>query len=109
MRNPILLIAALALSAPLSGCVVHAQPAVVETYEPVYYRGQVVYYDGGGAPYYYDGGTIVYVPRTYARYDVLVGHYHRHPSAYRTWSRGNPPRTTHRHDRREPPRPRHRH
>ena len=109
MRTPLLFIATLALAAPLSGCVVHAEPAVVETYEPLYYGPYVVYYDDVGVPYYYEGGTIVYVPRTYARYDILVGHYHRHHVSYRSWSRRHPPRPVHRHERRDPPRPRHRH
>lgn len=111
MRSPILL--AVALCAPLAGCTVYTRPApapvVVETYEPVYYGRHVVYYDDVGTPYYYDGGTIVYVPRTYARYNVLIGNYHRHSTSYRSWSRSHPPRATHRHERREPPRPRHRH
>lgn len=108
MRNPILLVAALAFAAPLAGCTVYTRAAVVEepAYEPVYYGPHVVYYDDAGAPYYYQGATIVYVPRTYARYDVLVGHYHGRSASYRTWRRSNPPPTVHRHG---PPRVRHRH
>jgi hypothetical protein len=87
MKLQFLLIAGLMLAA--SGCTVHTRTvpasATIETYDPLYYDGYVVYYDEFGTPYYYVDGGVRYVPRTYVGFNVLVGHYHKHRVAYRTW------------------------
>jgi hypothetical protein len=83
----------LSAALPLAGCYVYAdpEPATVEAgYEPMYYDGNVVYYDEVGAPFVWAEGRIVYVPRTYGHYDVLVNHYHRHYRGYRNWYRAHP-------------------
>jgi hypothetical protein len=69
----------------LSGCIVAADPPprVAVAASPLYYNGYAVYYDDWGYPFYYSGGVAFYVPRTYAHYDVLLGHYRTHPGLYR--------------------------
>jgi hypothetical protein len=81
-------------AAVTSGCTVYSDPVpaapVAEVYSPAYYNGSVVYYDEGGSPYYYsDAHEVVYVPRTYAHYDVLVGGYRSHGPAYHAWYRAH--------------------
>jgi hypothetical protein len=81
-----LMFAAVAAATTLSGCIVAADPpprVAVAAYSPLYYNGYAVYYDDGGYPFYYSGGLALYVPRTYAHYDVLLGHYRTHPGLYR--------------------------
>ena len=107
MHHPIFKLA-LALSVlPLGGCYVVAEPAaptVVETYEPVYYEGHVVYFDTVGAPYVVVHGEVRHVPRSYAHYDVLVSHHRAHPRAYHAEHGRQEParrgRSGHRSDRR---------
>lgn len=91
------LLFALACVAPATGCYISARPAMVDVeYQPMYYEGQVVYYDDGGAPIYYVDDDVRYVPRTYANYGVLTTHYHNHAPAYRSWHESHPrPRRTH--------------
>jgi hypothetical protein len=93
-----LVIAALVAMASVSGCVVATEPVeepLVVAYTPLYYRGYVVYYDDGGWPYYYDDGAVVYVPRSYVHYDVLVAHYRGHRRAYHEWHDHHPVRRPH--------------
>jgi hypothetical protein len=81
-------VAALAAGAgqSLSGCVVEGPPpAYAEGYEPVYYDGYVVYYDGYGRPYYYANGAVLWVPPTAAVYPGLVAHWHTYGPAYSRW------------------------
>jgi hypothetical protein len=83
-----------------TGCYARAEPVVyVDAYQPTYYEGYVVYYDGVGRPYYYYDGESRWVPRTYVHYDLLVGHYHRYRPAYHRWYRheGHRYRTYRRH------------
>ena len=64
-------------------------PVVVESsygYQPQYYDGYVVYYDGYGRPYYYNNGGSYYVPRGYAHYDGLVRHYNTYRDPYSRWN-----------------------
>ena len=77
--------ALMALGLQSFGCVWEVgPPAVVEGYTPAYYDGHVVYYDDG-RPYYYQDGVVVWVPRAYVHYNVLVRHYHGHARPYRHW------------------------
>jgi hypothetical protein len=94
------LLISLAASTVLGGCVVAADPlppprvAVSVGYSPYYYDGYPVYYDTWGSPIFYVGGTVRYVPRTYAHYDVLRRGYHAQPRYYRSGgyrSRGTHP------------------
>ncbi|MFO0755866.1 MAG: hypothetical protein U0359_05215 [Byssovorax sp.] len=77
---------AAAVTPLVSGCIVDVPPPVeAEGYAPVYYEGNLVYYDDDGLPYYYDGMTVVYVPRTYVHYGVLIHHHQVHAASYRRW------------------------
>lgn len=81
-----LLALGLGLVALAPGCTLEAQAPVVEAgYEPAYYDGYVVYYDGAGVPYYYVDGDIRYVPRTYVQYGALVHHYSVYRPYYHRW------------------------
>lgn len=74
------------LAAITGGCTLSLVPPVaVDGYEPVYFHGHLVYYDGGGSPYVYHGTRIYYVPRRYVHYGVLVNHYQAHRRQYYRW------------------------
>jgi hypothetical protein len=74
------------LAAITTGCVMSlAAPVAVDGYEPVYYHGHVVYYDGGGAPFVYHGTRMYYVPRRHVHYGVLRHHYQAHRRQYYRW------------------------
>lgn len=96
MKNIAPLIVALSASFALGGCYVYADTppvtATVETdaYSPMYYDGQVVYYDTVGAPFVWVGGSVVYVPRSYVHYDVLRSHYRAHYRGYHRWYQAHP-------------------
>ena len=84
---------ALAASA-LPACYVETEPrATVVTsgdvaddyYEPAYYDGYVVYYDGIGHPYYYDRGVVVWVEPGSPHYVGLVNHWHVYGRGYGHW------------------------
>lgn len=85
-------------SSALAGCRAYVQPDVppppsvtVSTgWEPLYYRGHIVYYDAG-RPIYYAEGRRHYVPRSHRHYDRFVRHHSRRPDAYRAWRDRNPP------------------
>jgi len=66
-------------------------PRVTVDFSPLYYEGHVVYYDTVGYPYYIVEGGRYYIPRTHAHYRLYVRHYHRHPTAYRSWERSHAP------------------
>jgi hypothetical protein len=85
------MLVAAALALPAGGCYVYADtdPQLVD-YQPLYYEGNVVYYDEVGAPFVYVGDDVVYVPRTYRNYGVLVNHYHRHSRGYYHWHHDHP-------------------
>jgi hypothetical protein len=68
--------------------------AEIETdgYEPAYYDGYVVYYDGGGRPYYYNRGAVVWVSPRSPHYVGLVNHWHTYGPAYGRWYAHTGPR-----------------
>ncbi|MDF1660773.1 MAG: hypothetical protein P1V97_03320 [Planctomycetota bacterium] len=75
-----------------AGCTLTARrTAVVDDYEPMYYESRVVYFDTWGEPYYYNGGVVVYVPRTYPRYNVYVTYHRQHRTGYRNWREDHGP------------------
>lgn len=59
-------------------------------YQPLYYDGYVVFYDGVGRPYYYVNGVVVWMPSTYAYYGYYTNHWRAHRTHYTRWysSRG---------------------
>ena len=44
-----------------------------------------MYFDTLGRPYYYGGGSMVYVPATWAHYAVATNAYRVNGYRYRTW------------------------
>lgn len=103
----------IALASGATGCVISARPAAaVVTYEPVYYEGNMVFYDDHGLPYYYTDGVVYYVPRTSPQFNVYVGHYGRYRTSYRRWYQTEGHVYVHRHRSSRPqhpgPRVRHR-
>lgn len=79
--------ALLSVCAAGSGCYadVRAEPSVVDGYEPQYYDGYVVYYDGGGRPFYYVNGATVFVPQTSPYYNGYVNHWRTSGHGYNRW------------------------
>ena len=84
----------LAIAAALSGacgvlpaCAIEEGPPPVtaEGYQPQYYDGYVVYYDGAGRPFYYVNGGIYWVPTTSPFYVGLVDHWRVHRPEYDRW------------------------
>jgi hypothetical protein len=78
----------------LSGCYVYSEPVpagaeVDAGYAPVYYEGNVVYYDDVGEPYVYVGAEVHYVPRTYVSYGYYRDHYRRYRTGYHHWVRSH--------------------
>jgi hypothetical protein len=57
-------------------------------YEPQYFNGYMVYYDGAGRPFYYMGGAQVWIPPTSPYYAGYVGHYRAYGPAYARWYAG---------------------
>jgi hypothetical protein len=60
-------------------------PAAYADYQPQYYDGYVVYYDGVGRPYYYVNGGVYWVPPGSPFYFGLVNHWRYHRDAYSRW------------------------
>jgi hypothetical protein len=54
-------------------------------YEPAFYDGYVVYYDGIGRPFYYANGIPLWVPHGSPYYAGLVDHSHAYGHAYGGW------------------------
>jgi hypothetical protein len=81
------MLAVTAVTLLATGCYarVAVHDAQVETYDPVTYDDNVVYYDGGGLPYYYSGGVVVYVRSSDARYRTLTSHYQANRDRYHRW------------------------
>ncbi|PKN26158.1 MAG: hypothetical protein CVU65_06560 [Deltaproteobacteria bacterium HGW-Deltaproteobacteria-22] len=82
-----------------SGCVLTARPATVSVeasyggWTSYYYNGSLVYFDTIGRPYYYYGGRIMYVPSTWASYNVALANWRTNRVAYNRWhARYNAPR-----------------
>lgn len=77
------------LGAFASGCYVDADsPVVAEGYEPQYYDGRIVYYDGAGRPFYYEGGATVWIPESSPYYVGYVNHWRSYGPAYNRWYTG---------------------
>ena len=79
---------ALFLFAPLSSaCYAEAvpAPAYADGYEPQYYDGYVVYYDGYGRPFYHVNGAVYWVPPSSPFYGGYVNHWHSYGPAYGRW------------------------
>ncbi|HSQ66467.1 MAG TPA: hypothetical protein VLM85_24770 [Polyangiaceae bacterium] len=68
-----------------SACYGYVEPAAAYGYEPAYYDGYVVYYDGVGRPYYYYGGAAVYIAPTSPYYRGYVDHYRYYGPNYGRW------------------------
>ena len=80
--------ALVAVAAPLcAGCYVEPAGGVVAYggYEPQYYDGYVVYYDGVGRPYYYYGNSAVYIDAGHPMYGRYVDHYRAYGPQYNRW------------------------
>jgi hypothetical protein len=58
-------------------------------YEPQYYDGYMVYYDGVGRPYYYANGAQVWVSPSSPYYSGYVSHYRTYGGAYNRWYSGD--------------------
>jgi hypothetical protein len=83
------LLAVMAASPVISGCVLEAGPPVyAEGYAPQYYDGYVVYYDTVGRPYYYVNGGVVWVSPAAPAYVGLTAHYRTYGPAYGRWNAG---------------------
>jgi hypothetical protein len=81
---------AFAAGAPVvSGCYVEAGPEPVYAsagYQPDYYDGYVVYYDGVGHPYYYVNGGVVWIASTSPYYGRYVNHWRANRRGYQNWN-----------------------
>ena len=78
----------LAACATISACYVEGEgppPSYSDGYEPVYYDGNLVYYDDIGRPFYYGGGGVVWIGPAAPVYPRLTAHWRTRPSAYRDW------------------------
>ena len=81
-------LALLASASPLSsGCIVEdvPPPAYVDSYQPAFYHGYVVYYDGGGRPFYYQNGVVIWVSPSVPEYAALIAHWRVYGPAYPRW------------------------
>jgi len=87
-KNVTLVALVAACAASGTGCYADAQiePVAAYGYEPQYYDGYVVYYDGGGRPYYHNGGSISFVPSESPYYGGYVSHYRANGAAYGRWN-----------------------
>jgi hypothetical protein len=54
-------------------------------YEPQYYNGYMVYYDGMGRPFYYAGGAQFFIAANSPYYAGYVAHYRTYGPAYSRW------------------------
>jgi hypothetical protein len=69
------------------GCYVETvpDPVYADGYQPSFYDGYVVYYDGIGRPFYYVNGSPFWVPVHSPYYAGLVNHWHTYGPAYGHW------------------------
>jgi len=92
MRSIRRLLLAVVLCAPAMAstqCYVDADtPIIAEGYEPQYYDGSIVYYDGLGHPFYYNDGVQVWIPASSPYYLALVNHWRVYGAAYNRWYAG---------------------
>jgi len=58
-------------------------------YEPQYYDGYMVYYDGVGRPYYYANGGQIWISPGSPYYAGYVNHYRTYGGAYNRWYAGD--------------------
>src|SRR5258708_1548431 len=93
MKARYTLLAIAALVVPLGGCYAYVDPETPvevvdgdEGYTPLYYQGNVVYYDTVGLPFVWFGTAPFYVPHDYYGYGSLVNHYRYHAHAYHNWA-----------------------
>ncbi len=101
--------AVLAAAVALSGCWADVGPAGVgvraESYSPLYYEGNAIYYDDVGEPYYIVEGAPYYVPQSHPYYRTYTNHYRVHRDGYGHWYGRHRPAF---HDRYRASRPRYR-
>ncbi len=82
----VLVVIALASTPAIAGCYVEPEyPVEAEGWQPQYYDGYMVYYDGGGRPFYYLNGAAVWIPESSPYYARYYGYYHANPYAYNRW------------------------
>lgn len=85
---PTLLLGAVCTFASLSSaCYAEAvpPPAYADGYQPQYYDGYVVYYDGLGRPYYHVNGAVYWVLPASPFYLGLTTHWRYHRAEYGRW------------------------
>ena len=85
-----MVVALVASSLALAGCYAEvASPDGVVVgdygYEPMYYNGYMVYYDGVGRPFYYMNGAVVWISPASPYYRGYVAHYRAYGPAYARW------------------------
>ena len=88
LRN-LIVVAVLAGSLAVTGCYVETVgPEGVAVgnygYEPMYYNGYMVYYDGG-RPFYYMNGAVAWISPMDPFYNTYIGHYRTYGPAYARW------------------------
>ena len=100
IKNIVLVVVVGACASLGTGCYADAQvePVSAHGYDPQYYEGRVVYYDGNARPFYYNGGSVSYVPSESPHYNGYVSHYRTNAPAYARWhaSYGDRYKTYHR-------------
>ncbi len=89
LRN-LLAVAVLAGSLSIAGCYVETVgPEGVVTgnygYDPIYYNGYMVYYDGG-RPFYYLNGAVVWISPTDPYYHSYITHWRTYGAYYGRWN-----------------------
>ncbi len=88
VRNLVVVALVGAAAALSAGCYVEpvgGEAVVAYGYEPMYYDGYLVYYDGVGRPYYYYNGGAVYIAANHPYYNAYVNHYRTYGGAYNQW------------------------
>ncbi len=60
-------------------------PMESEGWDPQYYDGYLVYYDGGGRPFYYLNGAAIWIPEGSPYYARFHGYWAAHAYAYQNW------------------------
>ena len=90
-RSAVLVALMSACGALMTGCYaeVQAEPMAEYGYQPQFYEGAVVYYDGGGRPYYYNNGAVYWVPASSPYYYGYVNHWRTYGPAYSRWYAGS--------------------
>jgi hypothetical protein len=83
----VLAVAVCIIASMSSGCYAEAvpAPAYADGYEPQYYDGYVVYYDGYGRPFYNVNGAVYWVQPSSPFYIGLTTHWRGHRAEYGRW------------------------